>query len=79
MHKFHSIATFRGDGLRPALQALYERLASDPHLELFVRDDGMIQTGPGPVSTTAPSNVTVVKADRLTCEGGFATSRRSRL
>jgi hypothetical protein len=43
MHKFHSIATLRGDGLRPALQALFERLAADPRFELFVRDDGMIQ------------------------------------
>ena len=58
MHKFHSIATLRGDGLRPALQALFERLAADPRFELFVRDDGMIQAGPDPVSMTAPSNVT---------------------
>ena len=58
MRKFHSIAALCGDGLRPELQALFNRLAVDPHSELFVRDDGMIQTGPNPASETAPSNVT---------------------
>jgi hypothetical protein len=50
MRKFHSIAALCGDGLRPELQALFERLAVDPHSELFVRADGMIQAGPDPVS-----------------------------
>jgi hypothetical protein len=58
MRKFHSIAALCGDGLRPELQALFERLAVDPRTELFVRDDGMIQAGPNPASETAPSNVT---------------------
>ena len=40
--------------LRPELQALFERLAVDPHSELFVRDDGMVQSGPDPVSAEAP-------------------------
>ena len=48
--KFHSIAALCGDGLRPELQALFERLAVDPHSELFVRDDGMVQSGPDPIS-----------------------------
>jgi hypothetical protein len=43
-----------GDGLRPELQALFERLAVDPHSELFVRDDGMVQSGPDPISAQAP-------------------------
>jgi hypothetical protein len=43
--KFHSIAALCGDGLRPELQALFERLAIQPS-ELFVRDDGMTQSGP---------------------------------
>ena len=30
MRKFHSIASLRGDGLRPELQALFDRLAIDP-------------------------------------------------
>ena len=59
MRKFHSIAALCGDGWRPELQALFDRLAVDPHSELFVRRDGMIQSGPDPVSeivkaTSAP-------------------------
>jgi hypothetical protein len=44
--KFHSIAALCGDGLRPELQALFERLAVDPHSELFARGDGKVQSGP---------------------------------
>ena len=51
--KFHSIAASSGDGLRPELQALFERLAVDPHSELFARGDGMVQSGPDPVSAKA--------------------------
>ena len=54
LRKFHSIAALCGDGLRPELQALFERLAVDPHSELFVRRDGMVQSGPDPVSAQAP-------------------------
>jgi hypothetical protein len=50
MRKFHSIAALCGDGLRPELQALFQRLAIDPHAELFVRPDGMVQSGPDPKS-----------------------------
>jgi hypothetical protein len=53
MRKFHSIAALCGDGLRPELQALFDRLAIDPHTELLVRPDGMTQAGPGPASETA--------------------------
>jgi hypothetical protein len=53
MRKFHSIAALCGDGLRPELQALYERLAIDPGTELFVRKDGMLQSGPEPISESA--------------------------
>jgi hypothetical protein len=53
MRKFHSIAALCGDGLRPELQALFERLAVDPRSELFVRPDGMAQCGPDPVAETA--------------------------
>jgi hypothetical protein len=42
MRKFHSIAAFCGDGLRPERKALFNRLAVDPHPELFVRTDGMV-------------------------------------
>jgi hypothetical protein len=50
MRTFHSIAALRGDGLRPELQALFDRLAIDPHSELFIRQDGMAQSGPDPAS-----------------------------
>jgi hypothetical protein len=53
MRKFHSIAALCGDGLRPELQALFDRLASDPRSELFLRGDGMVQAGPDPDSETA--------------------------
>ena len=53
MRKFHSIAALCGDGLRPELQALFDRLAIDPRSELFVRDDGMVQAGSDPASETA--------------------------
>jgi len=52
--KFLSIASQCGDGLRPELQALFERLAVDPHSGLFVRNDGMVQSGPDPVAAEAP-------------------------
>jgi hypothetical protein len=57
MRRFHSIAAICGDGLRPELQALFDRLAIDPSSELFVRHDGMHQAGPDPAvgdSSQAP-------------------------
>jgi hypothetical protein len=47
---FHAFATTRGAGLRPELRALFERIAAAPRSELTVRNDGMIQSGPNPVS-----------------------------
>jgi hypothetical protein len=64
MRKFHSIATQRGDGLRPELQALFDRVAIDPRPVFFVRDDGMVQAGPDPASGTALTNVVPLRADR---------------
>jgi hypothetical protein len=57
MRKFHSIAALCGDGLRPELRALFDRLAVDPHTELFVRRDGMLQSGPDPESEIAPVEI----------------------
>jgi hypothetical protein len=54
MRKFHSIAALCGDGLRPELQALFERLAIDPYADVFVRPDGMVQSGPDPKSEVQP-------------------------
>jgi hypothetical protein len=53
MRWFHSIAALCGDGLRPELQALFDRLAIDPRSELFTRTDGMVQSGPDPIPETA--------------------------
>lgn len=54
MYKFYSRTGLRRDGLRPELQALFERLAIDPYAELFVRPDGMLQSGPDPKPETVP-------------------------
>ncbi|WP_426436816.1 hypothetical protein [Bradyrhizobium genosp. P] len=64
MRKFHSIAALCGDGFRPELQALFERLAIDPRSELFVRDDGMTQAGPDPASEAAITNVEPLRKRR---------------
>jgi hypothetical protein len=61
MRKFHSIAALCGDGLRPELQALFDRLAIDRDSELFVRSDGMVQSGPDLVSETTKAVSTVPK------------------
>jgi len=47
---FHAFAATRGNGLRPELRALFERLAAAPRSELTLRNDGMIQSGPDPIS-----------------------------
>ena len=52
MRKFHLIAALYGEGLRPELEALFDRLAIDQSSELFVRSDGMVQSGPDPASET---------------------------
>jgi hypothetical protein len=61
MRKFHFIAALCGDGLRPELQVLFDRLAVDPHSELFVRNDGMVQSGPDPVSETIKITAAIIK------------------
>jgi hypothetical protein len=53
LRQFHSIAALRGNGLRPEPQALFERLAVEPHPELFVREDGMVQSGPADLCASA--------------------------
>jgi hypothetical protein len=55
-----------GDGFRPELQALFDRVAIDPRPEIFVRDDGMVQAGPDPASEKALTNVVPLRADGRT-------------
>ena len=47
---FHAFAATRGDGLRPELRALFERVSAAPRSELTVRNDGMVQSGPDSIS-----------------------------
>jgi hypothetical protein len=58
---FHALAAARGDGLRPELRALLERAAAvPPRSVLTVRSDGMVQSGPDPMSAEIkkePGNV----------------------
>jgi hypothetical protein len=65
MRQFHSIAALCGDGLRPELQALFDRLAIDPDSELFVRTDGMVQSGPDPASEAIRNVVPATAAKRV--------------
>ena len=51
MRKLHEIAK-PGEGLRPELMSLYERLSKDPYFEQFIRKDGMVQSGPDPNKVT---------------------------
>lgn len=48
-----ALAAKRGDGLRPELRALFERLATTPDYDSTVRSNGMVQSGPDPVSAKA--------------------------
>jgi hypothetical protein len=74
--RFHSIAALCGDGLRPELQQLFERLAIDPHSELFVRPDGMVQSGPDPA---APKRSRVPDGRREHGGDGLIQCRPSKL
>jgi hypothetical protein len=57
MRNFDAIAALRGDGLRPQLRALLERVAIEPAAELFVRSDGMLQSGPDAAPRATRDNV----------------------
>jgi hypothetical protein len=54
--KFHSSAALCGDGLRPELKALFDRLSVDPESELFVRSDGLTQSRPDPLNEIKNQN-----------------------
>jgi hypothetical protein len=63
MRKFHSMAALCGDGLRPELRELFDRLAVDLNSELFLRHDGMLQSGPDPKSEAGAVEGEVARAD----------------
>jgi hypothetical protein len=56
---FHAFAASRGEGLRPELRLLLERAATDPFSGLAIRHDGMLQSGPDPVSEVVPERLNV--------------------
>ncbi|MBR0797102.1 hypothetical protein JQ615_17055 [Bradyrhizobium jicamae] len=57
MRKLDAIAALRGEGLRPELRALLDRVATERCSELFVRGDGMLQSGPDAAPIAARDNV----------------------
>jgi hypothetical protein len=58
-HQFNVVAASRGDGLHPKLRVLFERAAATPFSDVFIRHDGLIQSGPNPSSESLPSRDTV--------------------
>ena len=57
MRNFDAIAALRGEGLRPELRALLERTVAERGAKLFVRSDGMLQSGPDVTPTASRRNV----------------------
>ena len=47
---FHALAAARGDGLRPELRAMLERLAKGNACDIAIRADGMLQAGLDPLT-----------------------------
>jgi hypothetical protein len=62
--QFHAIAASRGDGLRPELEALFNRLAMRPS-EAVTREDGLIQSGSG--SHTEPLHADTARPMLAVC------------
>jgi hypothetical protein len=52
--RFHSLAALCGNGLRPELQVLFDRLAVDPHAELQTRWHGSIRSEPDLEANVVP-------------------------
>jgi hypothetical protein len=48
---FNAFAEARGEGLRPELRALFDRVSIAPRSELTINSDGMLQSGPDARST----------------------------
>ena len=48
--EFHAFVRSRGDGLHQKIQDLLDRTATSSSSEVFVRHDGMLQSGPNPRS-----------------------------
>ena len=63
MRNFDAIAALRGEGLRPELRALLDRAATGHSTELFVRADGMLQSGPDAVPGPSRDNVVPLRRE----------------
>jgi hypothetical protein len=76
-----AVAAKRGEGLRPELRALFERLATTPSYDANVRSDGMVQSGPDPASTKATPSQTPPRrksnADSATAQSARAICREN--
>jgi hypothetical protein len=69
---FHAAAAARGDGLRPELLAVLERVGTAPHSAFTMRPDGMIQSGPDPASTeVAGKHTNVVLFPQVSAGSGI--------
>ena len=55
----HVFAAARGEGFHPELRLLFERAATSPVSEVATRHDGLLQSGPDPVSEIASERVNV--------------------
>jgi hypothetical protein len=58
-HQFTAVAASRGEGLHPKLRPLFERAAAAPFSGVLIRRDGLIQSGPDPVSEIVSSRAKV--------------------
>lgn len=58
--QFNLFVASRGEGLHPKLHALLERTAISPFSEVTIRQDGMLQAGPNPVSEAVASRANVM-------------------
>jgi hypothetical protein len=63
-HQFTAVAASRGEGLHPKLRALFECAAAAAFSGVLIRRDGLIQSGPDPVSKIVPSRAGVTVFSR---------------
>jgi hypothetical protein len=78
MRNFDAIAALRGEGLRPELRALLDRAGTGRSAELFVRGDGMLQSGPDAVPGTSRDNVVPLRREpRAQADDKRETARTS--
>jgi|HubBroStandDraft_6_1064221.scaffolds.fasta_scaffold145117_3 hypothetical protein len=63
-HQFTAVAASRREGLHPKLVAVFERTAAAPFSDVVIRRDGLIQSGPDPVSEIVSSRAKVTVLPR---------------